>query len=67
MTDFFKGVLCGFFITLFIGSVFVVFRYFDKRDKQLFETLEAQNELRILQEDYSNRAGSDFLSQRPPA
>jgi hypothetical protein len=46
---------------LVIVGVFVGLYFSYQRDKKIFENLEVQNELQILQEEYSNRSADEFL------
>ncbi|GHU45518.1 hypothetical protein FACS1894190_17680 [Spirochaetia bacterium] len=62
ITDFFKGVLCGFCITLLLVGLFAGLYFSYQRDKQIIQNFEVQNELQIMRQDYSNRSADEFLN-----
>jgi hypothetical protein len=65
MTDFFKGVIAGFVLAVFIfGAVFALM-YFNKRDKEIIEYAKKQMEIETLREDVGNRDPAEFVDTVP--
>jgi hypothetical protein len=58
---FWRGVMTGVGGMILIILLVLVFRFFYNRDRKIYEYMEAQNELQILQEDVSNRPPDEFL------
>ena len=63
LTDFAKGIIVGFLITVIIFGVAIAFHFLNKRDKELIEYAEKQMEIEALREDYSNRDPDEFLEE----
>jgi transposase-like protein len=63
MNKLLKGVITGAVIMLVLVLVIAVFRFFGERDKKIYEYMEAQRELQVLQEDINNRSFDDFLEE----
>jgi hypothetical protein len=61
MSDFWKGISVGIVITFFLVVLVLVFRFFQERDRKIFEYMEAQNEIQTMQEDIGNRPLGEFL------
>jgi flagellar biosynthesis/type III secretory pathway M-ring protein FliF/YscJ len=61
MNIFWKGVITGAAGVLVLVLLIFVFRFFHERDRKIFEYMEAQSELQIMQEDISNRPPVEFL------
>jgi hypothetical protein len=62
MSDFFKGILTGAGIMLALVLAVLGFRFFNNRDRKIYEAMELQNEIQELREDYGNRDPADFLN-----
>jgi hypothetical protein len=65
MTDFCKGIIAGAAASVIVFGVICVFRFFNNRDKELMKYVETQNEIQMLQEDYTNRDSLEFLDDIP--
>jgi hypothetical protein len=61
MNDFLKGVITGAAGMLLLVLLVLVFRFFQERDRKIYEYMEAQNEIKALQEDIGNRPLDEFL------
>jgi hypothetical protein len=61
MKTFWKGVLSGAGLMLVLVLIIAAFRFFNERDRKIYEAMELQNEIKELQEDYINRDPADFL------
>jgi hypothetical protein len=61
MKEFWKGVLVGIIITVFLVLLTLVFRFFYNRDKKIYKYMEVQNEIQAMQEDINNRPLDEFL------
>jgi hypothetical protein len=61
MNSFLKGIIIGAAGMLVLVLIVIVFRFFHERDRKIFEYMEAQNELRTMQEDIGNRPPDEFL------
>jgi transposase-like protein len=63
MNKFLKGVITGAAGVLLLVILVLVFRFFGERDKKIYEYMEAQRELQVLQDDINNRSLDDFLEE----
>jgi hypothetical protein len=61
MTDFFKGIIAGVAVSVILFGVILTIGYFNRRDRELMEYVETQNEIQSLREDYGNRDPYEFL------
>jgi hypothetical protein len=61
MNKFLKGVITGAAIMFALVLVVLVFRFFQERDRKIYEYMEAEYELEALQEDIGNRPPAEFL------
>jgi hypothetical protein len=61
MNSFLKGAITGAAGVLVLVLLVFVFRFFEERDRNLFEAMEARDELRSIQEDITNRPPGEFL------
>jgi hypothetical protein len=61
MNGFLKGLVTGAAGTLILVIVVLVFRFFRERDRKIYEYMEAQHEIELLQEDINNRPLDEFL------
>jgi hypothetical protein len=61
MKMFLKGVITGVGGMLALVLIIMVFRFFHERDKKIYEYMEVQNEIQIMQEDIGNRPLDEFL------
>jgi hypothetical protein len=61
MKVFWKGMITGAGLMLALVLVILAFRFFQERDRKIFETLELRHEIEDLREDYHHRDPSDFL------
>jgi hypothetical protein len=53
--------------TVVLVLLVLVFRFFHERDKELMKYVETQNEIQMLQEDYTDRDPLEFLDDIPGA
>jgi hypothetical protein len=58
---FWQGVAVGVGGTVLIVLLVLVFRFFQERDRKIYEYMEARNEIEALQEDIGNRPLDEFL------
>jgi hypothetical protein len=58
---FLKGVFTGAAGVLVLVLLVLAFRFFYERDRKIFEAMEKQHEIEVLQEDISNRPLDEFL------
>jgi hypothetical protein len=63
VSSFGKGVVTGISIALFLVFVVLAFRFFNERDRKIYEAMELQNEIQDLQKDYGNRDPVEFLDE----
>ncbi|GHU82723.1 hypothetical protein FACS189468_7230 [Spirochaetia bacterium] len=61
MSDFFKGIITGAGIVLALVLILAGFRFFNERDRKIYELMEQQNEVQELREEYSRRDPYEFL------
>jgi regulatory protein YycI of two-component signal transduction system YycFG len=61
MNDFWKGISIGIAIIFFLVMLVLVFRFFNERDRKIYEYMEAQHEIELLQEDIGNLPAGEFL------
>jgi hypothetical protein len=65
MNSFLKGIITGAAGMLLLVVLVLVFRFFHERDKKIYEYMEAQREIEVLQEDIGNRDPYEFLDGVP--
>jgi hypothetical protein len=58
---FVKGVITGAAGMLVLVILVLVFRFFHERDRKIYEYMEAQREIELLQEAIGNRPLGEFL------
>jgi hypothetical protein len=58
---FWQGVATGAGGTVLIVIFVLVFRFFHERDRKIYEYMEAQREIELLQEDIGSRPLDEFL------
>jgi hypothetical protein len=61
MNKFLKGVITGAAGMLVLVLLVLVFRFFQERDRKIYEYMEAQNEIQTMQEDIGNNPLDEFL------
>jgi hypothetical protein len=61
MKTFWKGVITGAAGMLVLVLLVLAFRFFYNRDRKIYEYMEAQREIEVLQEDIGNRPLNEFL------
>jgi hypothetical protein len=61
MNKFWKGVITRAAGMLHLVMLVLVFRFFHKRDRKIYEYMEAQHERQAMQEDIGNRPLNEFL------
>jgi hypothetical protein len=61
MKSFWKGVITGAGVMLVLVLIITAFRFFNERDRKIYEAMELQNEIQELREDYGNRDPIEFL------
>jgi hypothetical protein len=61
MKSFGKGFVAGAAVMLFLVFVVLVFRFFQERDRKIYEYVEVLNEIQELRKDYGNRDPAEFL------
>jgi hypothetical protein len=61
MGTFLKGAITGAGLMLALVLILSAFRFFNERDRKIYEAMELQHEIEELQQDYSNRDAADFL------
>jgi hypothetical protein len=61
MDSFLKGIIAGAAGMLVLVLAILVFQFFYNRDRKIYEYMEAQNEIRTMQEDINNRPLDEFL------
>jgi hypothetical protein len=59
--EFLKGVMTGAVVVLVLVLLVTAFRFFRERDRKIFEVMEAQREIELLQEDIGGRSADEFL------
>jgi hypothetical protein len=67
MTDFFKGIIAGAAASVILFGIIFAVGYFNRRDRELLEYVETQNEIQSLQKDYNSRDPYEFLDDIPGA
>ena len=65
MTDFFKGIIAGVAASVIVFGIIIAIGFFNRRDKELMEYVETQNEIQQLREDYGARDPYEFLDEVP--
>ena len=60
-TDFGKGFIAGFLISVIIFGILAGLMYRHRKDRELIEYAERQIEIQELREDYVNRDPLEFL------
>ena len=65
MSDFYKGLIAGFVLSAIILGLILAVNFANKRDKEIFEYVEKQNEIEALREDYTNRPPAEFVDTMP--
>ncbi|GHV96500.1 hypothetical protein AGMMS50293_28200 [Spirochaetia bacterium] len=65
MTDFTKGIIAGAAASVIVFGIIFAIGFFNRRDKELMEYVETQNEIQQLREDYGNRDPYEFLDEVP--
>jgi hypothetical protein len=63
MDSFLKGIVVGAFGMLALALVVLAFRFFQERDQELYEQMEARNEILLKQEAINNRSADEFLEE----
>jgi hypothetical protein len=58
---FWRGVLTGAAGMLVLVLLVLAFRFFQERDRKIYEYMEAQGEIQSMQEDIGNRPLDEFL------
>jgi hypothetical protein len=58
---FLKGLIAGAAGILALVLIIMVFRFFHERDRKIYEYMETQHEIELLQEDIGNRPLDEFL------
>ena len=61
MKVFWKGVMAGAVFVLALVLLVTAFRFFWERDRKIFEAMEAQHEIELLQTDIGGRSADEFL------
>jgi hypothetical protein len=61
LTDFTKGIIAGFTIAVIIFGFIFALWFFNKRDKEILQYVELQQEIEALREDIINRPADGFL------
>ncbi|GHT80261.1 hypothetical protein FACS1894130_11240 [Spirochaetia bacterium] len=61
MNSFVKGVITGAGIMLVLVLSIAAFRFFNERDKKIYEYVEQQHAIQEMREDYGNRDPYEFL------
>jgi hypothetical protein len=61
MNDFLKGVVTGVVFVIVLVLVVLVLCFFNERDRKIYEYMEVQNEIQVMQEDLNNRPLDEFL------
>ena len=61
MGDFVKGVIAGLVFSAILVGVIAAFWVSGRRDKELIEYGEKQQEIEVLREEYINRDPLEFL------
>jgi hypothetical protein len=59
--NFLKGIIAGAVGMLVLAVLVLAFRFFSERDRKIYEYMEAQREIELLQEDMGNRPLNEFL------
>ena len=65
MTDFFKGIIAGVAASVIVFGIILAIGFFNRRDKEMLEYVETQNEIQQLREDYGARDPYEFLDEVP--
>jgi hypothetical protein len=65
MTDFAKGIITGVIASVIVFGVITVIGFFHRRDKELLEYAEQQQEIQMLRDDYGNCDPYEFLDGVP--
>jgi hypothetical protein len=65
MTDFFKGIIAGVAASVIVFGIILAIGFFNRRDKEILEYVETQNEIQQLREDYGARDPYEFLDEVP--
>ena len=63
MKTFGKGVITGAAGMLLLVVLVLVFRFFQERDRKIYEYMEAQSEIQTMQEDINHRSLDEFLEE----
>lgn len=61
LTDFAMGITAGIIISTVLFGVIAGFWFINKRDKELIEYAEKQQEIEAMRENYVNRNSVEFL------
>ena len=61
MNKFWKGVITGAAGVSVLVLLVLAFRFFHERDRKIFEAMERQHEIEVLQEDIGSRSLDEFL------
>jgi hypothetical protein len=61
MNSFLRGVIAGAAGMLLLAVLVMAFRFFRKRDRKIYEYMEARNEIETLREDINSRPAGEFL------
>jgi hypothetical protein len=61
MKGFWRSVVTGAGVVLFLVLLVTAFRFFRERDRKIFEAMEAQREIELLQTDIGSRSADEFL------
>jgi len=61
LTDFAKGIIFGFSVGLIITGIAIGLLIHQRRDKELIEYAEKQQEIEALREDYGSRDPYEFF------
>jgi hypothetical protein len=61
MKVFWKGVITGVTVTLLLVFLITAFRFFWEKDRKIFEAMETQHEIELLQTDIGSRPADEFL------
>jgi hypothetical protein len=62
MKTFWKGFVTGAAVMLVLVLLVTAFRFFWERDRKIFEAMEKEREIEMLQEDIGNRDAYEFLN-----
>jgi hypothetical protein len=61
MKTFWKGMITGAGLMLTLVLVMLAVKFFNERDRKIYEAMELQYEIQERREDYGNRDAVEFL------